>query len=225
MNNSNLIPVSLTEIGGSAVRTVSARELHTFLEVGKDFTTWIKDRIEKYEFEEEVDYILTLAKIGERQNCFSPDLGKNNCEQVDGRGRPSTEYHITLDMAKELSMVENNQKGKEARKYFIQCEKVARGEQSMLTNDEIAELCDHNEAMTAELTDLKDKYMALMEKYIAKTENTACFPSHYNRQMTQEEHHEIARLYKAGLSSAEIQRKIKRSEYAVRTSLRKQNLV
>ena len=33
------------------------------------------------------------------------------------------EYHITLDMAKELSMVERNEKGKQARKYFIECEK------------------------------------------------------------------------------------------------------
>ncbi|WP_183225663.1 phage antirepressor KilAC domain-containing protein, partial [Bartonella doshiae] len=39
------------------------------------------------------------------------------------RGRPSMEYHLTLDMAKELSMLERNEKSKEARQYFIECER------------------------------------------------------------------------------------------------------
>lgn len=43
-------------------------------------------------------------------------------------GRPLKEYYITLDMAKELSMVENNEKGKEARKYFIECEKKLKNQ-------------------------------------------------------------------------------------------------
>ncbi|WP_122364083.1 antA/AntB antirepressor family protein [Bartonella tribocorum] len=90
------------------VQTVSARELHAFLEVKRDFSNWIKDRINKYDFKEERDYILTLAKIGERQNVVLK------------------EYHLTLSVAKELSMVENNKKGREARLYFIECEKRAK---------------------------------------------------------------------------------------------------
>ncbi|EAM0325957.1 phage antirepressor Ant, partial [Campylobacter coli] len=39
------------------------------------------------------------------------------------KGRPRKEYYITLDMAKELCMVENNEKGRQARRYFIECEK------------------------------------------------------------------------------------------------------
>lgn len=88
---------------------VSARELHQFLMVGKDFSNWIKDRIEKYGFVENQDFEV-FAKNGENSKG----------------GRPLIEYAITLDMAKELSMVENNEQGRIARKYFIECEKRLR---------------------------------------------------------------------------------------------------
>ncbi|ENN91052.1 antA/AntB antirepressor family protein [Bartonella schoenbuchensis] len=103
-----LITISEQTVGQETVQTVNARELHAFLEVGRDFTNWIKDRIKKYEFEEGKDYVLTLAKIGERQNVVLK------------------EYHLTLSVAKELSMVENNKKGKQARQYFIECERKAK---------------------------------------------------------------------------------------------------
>lgn len=104
---SNQLPIIATgEIGGNLVRTVDARELHRFLEVGKDFSTWIKDRIQQYNFEQNQDYV-----------C-SPILGSK------GRGGHNRiSYHLTIDMAKELSMVERTAKGKEARLYFIECEK------------------------------------------------------------------------------------------------------
>lgn len=89
---------------------VSARELHKGLEVGRDFTTWIKGRILKYGFEENVDF--TIIAIA-HQNGGANNRGGNN--KVD--------YILTLDMAKELSMVENNELGRKFRKYFIECEK------------------------------------------------------------------------------------------------------
>lgn len=54
-------------------KLVNARELHSTMKVGRDFTNWIKDRIKKYDFIQNEDYILTLAKIGERQNVISRD--------------------------------------------------------------------------------------------------------------------------------------------------------
>ncbi len=88
------------------VQVVNARELHAFLEVGKKFADWITERINKYNFTENQDFI-----------CF-PILGSK------GRGGHNRkEYHLTLDVAKELSMIENNKKGREARCYFIECEK------------------------------------------------------------------------------------------------------
>ena len=104
-----LIPVNQSQVGDDLVQTINARDLHAFLEVGKDFSNWIKDRISLYGFVEHVDYVV-FAKTGENSSG----------------GRPQREYSLTLDMAKELSMVERNTKGKQARQYFIQCERVAK---------------------------------------------------------------------------------------------------
>ena len=100
-----LIPLHSQTINGNAVETVSARELHSFLESKRQFADWIKNRIEKYEFVENQDYV-SLHKKMERE------IG----------GTVRTEYFVSVSMAKELAMVENNDKGKQARKYFIECE-------------------------------------------------------------------------------------------------------
>ena len=89
-------------------RLIDARELHGALQIGRDFTTWIKGRISKYLFIEKEDYILTFTKIGERKNIIKH------------------EYFLTLDMAKELCMIENNEIGRKIRKYFIEIEKRYR---------------------------------------------------------------------------------------------------
>lgn len=104
----DLIKLTAQTIGGEVQQTVNARELHAFLEVGKDFSTWIKDRIEKYGFVEDVDYV----KID------SPKMGNQK-----GGDRRSIEYYISLSMGKELGMVERSDKGREIRQYFIRCEK------------------------------------------------------------------------------------------------------
>lgn len=115
----HLIPVGTCQIGGQAVPTANARDLHTFLEVGKDFSTWIKDRIDQYAFAEHQDFEV-FTEIGENsdEEFCSPFLGSK------GRGGHNRkEYVVTLGMAKELSMVERNAKGKQARRYFIECER------------------------------------------------------------------------------------------------------
>lgn len=108
-----LIPIEVAEDGS---QLVDARVLHEFLCVRRDFSTWIKERIGKFGFIDGEDYI-----------TFSPDLGKNQ------RGRPTTDYGLTLDMAKQLCMVENNSKGMEARKYFIECERRAKSQVPQLS--------------------------------------------------------------------------------------------
>lgn len=91
--------------------TVNARELHIFLESKQEFSSWIKARIMKYGFEENSDYI--IIKVNDKN---IKNLG----------GRPTIEYHVSLDMAKEISMAEGNEKGRAARKYFINCEKALK---------------------------------------------------------------------------------------------------
>lgn len=105
-----LIQIGSSEINGIEMQTVNARELWYFLESKQQFADWIKDRIEKFGFEEGTDF-----KTGISENYEKPQ-----------GGRPSKEYTVSLDMAKELAMVENNEKGRQIRKYFIEVEKQAR---------------------------------------------------------------------------------------------------
>jgi len=95
-----LIPVYETDKGE---RVVIGRELHEFLEVSSKFADWIKNRIAKYGFEEDQDYT-TIS---------------NNLEN----GGRSIDYILKLDIAKEIAMVESNEQGSNARKYFIEVEK------------------------------------------------------------------------------------------------------
>ena len=98
-----LIPIQRSA-GGRDV--VSARLLWQFLEVGTEFARWMTRRIEEYGFQENADFSSILTE--------------------STGGRQASDYVLTLDMAKELSMVERNDKGQQARRYFIACEKMLR---------------------------------------------------------------------------------------------------
>ncbi|MBZ8579709.1 antA/AntB antirepressor family protein [Escherichia coli] len=115
---SQLIPVFEGTISNEPTLLVNARDLHGFLEVGKDFSNWIRARLNEYGFVENLDYIL-----------FSPNLAKTP-------GRRRKDYHLTLDTAKELAMVERNEKGRQIRRYFIECEKKLRNIQPVQTEQQ-----------------------------------------------------------------------------------------
>lgn len=99
----------------------NARDLHAFLQVRRDFSNWIKGRIDQYGFEEEIDFIVAIINDNELD---SPDLA--NQVTRHGGDRKSIDYHLSLDMAKELAMIENNEVGRKVRRYFIQMERQAR---------------------------------------------------------------------------------------------------
>ena len=85
--------------------TVSARELHEFLEVGTPYDKWFP-RMCEYGFTDGVDYSTFLS------------------DRVDGLpGKPRQDAQLTIDMAKELCMIQRSEKGRQARQYFIQLEK------------------------------------------------------------------------------------------------------
>ncbi len=102
----NLIPVFQGELQGCAQQLCDAQELHLFMGVQTRFNDWISRRIDQYGFVEGEDFYSFMSKS-------------------DG-GRPATAYHLTLDMAKELAMVENNDQGRQVRRYFIAMERQAR---------------------------------------------------------------------------------------------------
>ena len=101
-----LIKIELRRLNGEEIQTVNARDLHAFLGSKQDFSTWIKSRIEQYGFIENQDFVVFHEIMENPQG-----------------GRPAKEYFITLDMAKELAMVERTEQGQKARRYFIECER------------------------------------------------------------------------------------------------------
>ncbi len=98
-----LVPIYVTSTGE---KVVDGRELHSVLKSRQDFSTWIKKRLLDCDALENEDY----------------DLLHNFVEHTSG-AKHRIEYIIKLDTAKEMAMLERNQKGKEVRRYFIQVEK------------------------------------------------------------------------------------------------------
>lgn len=87
--------------------TVSARDLHEGLEVGTKFATWFP-RMAEYGFVENVDY----------KTCY-PNLGSEN-----HGGQNMVDYQISVDMAKQICMIQRTEKGRQYRQYFLDLEKA-----------------------------------------------------------------------------------------------------
>ena len=130
--------VKITEHNGN--QAVSARDLHGYLEINTRFDTWI-NRMFDYGFEEGLDFCTILSE--------------------STGGRPSTNYVLTLDCAKEISMLQRNDKGKEARKYFIEVEKIAKEQQNKLPST-------YKEALVGLLQQIEEKEKIAGELEVAK---------------------------------------------------------
>ena len=100
----SLIQITKNTINGAEINSVNAREIYDYLGLAKgQFSRWIKTAIEKYDFIQNEDFL-----------------------SIDTDVEGAKDYIVTLDMAKELCMVSNTEKGKEARKYFIEFEKQGK---------------------------------------------------------------------------------------------------
>lgn len=118
MNDLINIKVIQKDFNGEKKRFVNARELHNWLKVGRDFSNWIKDRISKYDFIEDLDYFVAIAKSGNgKVSLNKPKIKDPKTGRVLAK-----EYILSVDMAKELAMIENSEIGKQVRKYFIRVE-------------------------------------------------------------------------------------------------------
>lgn len=101
------IAITTRVIGSGQVQTANAREIHKELEVGKDFSNWIKAQIKRADLIENEDF-LTVAQKG-----------------VGGKF-DSIEYHLTIEAGKHIAMMSGTPKGKVVRRYFIECECLAK---------------------------------------------------------------------------------------------------
>lgn len=131
MTASQLVPVVPGTIGNTQCLTIDGRTLHSVLGVRRDFSTWMKGRISKYGFVQGQDFEV-FTKTGENSVLDSPNLGN---QKNHGGDRRSIEYRCTLGMGKELCMVENNEKGRVARRYFIECERRLLSPQTTTSPD------------------------------------------------------------------------------------------
>lgn len=106
-----IINISDIVLNDEVVKSTNSRDVYNYLEIDTPYSMWIKRVIEKYDFIENVDFTTHKFVNGK-------------VAQID--------YIVTLDMAKELCMITNTQRGKETRKYFISVEKQAKKPLSVL---------------------------------------------------------------------------------------------
>lgn len=134
---SELIPINYDTAGQP---TVSARELHEGLEIGTKFATWFP-RMAEYGFSENVDY----------KTCY-PNLGSEN-----HGGQNMVDYQITVDMAKQICMIQRSEKGRQYRQYFLDLEKAWNTPEQVfaralkMADQTIAKLQGSVEALTVEV--------------------------------------------------------------------------
>lgn len=106
--------------------TISGRDLYDFLQINSNYTTWF-ERMCEYGFTEGIDY---FPKMEDRS---------------DGKaGKPKMNHDMTISMAKEISMIQRNERGKQARLYFIEVENRWKESQKQKTTAEL--LVEHAQA-------------------------------------------------------------------------------
>ena len=170
-----IVPIYENE---TKVRLINARELHEKLRIKRRFANWINDRIEKYEFVENSDFIK-----------------RNNFVTVGNLKRPQIDFYVTINMAKELCMVENNEIGRKIRKYFIEIEKRYRNILNNTNNtnslidimqNAINYMRENNirvENLEIGLNEVKEDINDLKSKMDVKIQNNYCLASDIAEQL------------------------------------------
>ena len=170
---------------------VSGRELHEFLEIRTKYKDWFPRMVE-YGFEEEIDFIRVAQK-----------RATNNLKN------PVTtviDHAISIDMAKEISMIQRTEKGKQARLYFIECEKIAKNKLNSITVTENAAIA--NEYMkllktSAETLHMNESSILYISKKIYKDCNipTTYLPDYTTSKGILKSATELLRKYNIQIST------------------------
>lgn len=126
---------------------VSGRELHKGLEIQTPYKQWIGRMID-YGFEDNTDYIITSEKVHTQKSVRAYDQ----------------ENHImTLDMAKEISMIQRSDVGKNIRKYFIEIEKSYKQQKPLSTADQIKLIAQGNSELNERIDTVEDEITDIRE--------------------------------------------------------------
>jgi len=175
-------------------KTANARELWSFLESKQEFSNWIKNRIENYGFIENVDFTVFDNFI--------------NDEKAFGGRRKVKDYYVSISMAKELSMVENNENGKIARRYFIECEENNKKPMSQLDlmESSIKVLREH------------EKRLETLEKRIDNAEKGKFIPIPESSEDEMVVPTQIGKMFNPAKSGMEINKLLKQSGFQYRVS-------
>lgn len=125
---------------------VSGRELHKSLEIETQYTKWI-ERMVDYGFEEKTDYVTISQKRLTAQ----------------GNKTTFTDHIMTLDMAKEIAMIQRSEVGKKIRKYFIEIEKSYRQQKPLSTADQIKLIAQGNSELNERIDTVEDEITDIRE--------------------------------------------------------------
>ena len=191
-----IVPIYENE---SKEKLINARELHGKLKNKRQFADWIKQRIERYKFAENQDYI-----------CF------HNFVKANKYGNKTMkEYYLTIDMAKELCMVENNETGRNIRKYFIEVEKRYREIISNPRNifDFMRLALNQIEENTKDIDILKLDVKELKSKMDIKIQNNYCLASDIAEQLKLYSENKIPHSNLIGAIARELGYKISYKHY------------
>ena len=140
-------------------QAVSGRELHAFLELGRDYTTWFK-KMTGYGLVEGTDYLTISGEVARQ--------GRGTVERID--------HALTLDAAKEIAMIQRTEKGKQARAYFIEVEKRYRAGAVALPQTyaealrELADQAEKNATLAAQIE--QDAPKVLFADSVATSKST-----------------------------------------------------
>lgn len=174
--------IKITEYNGN--QAVSARDLHKFLEITERFSSWF-ERMLQYGFVENIDY--------------------QGCEFFNALANQTlTDYAITFDCAKEISMIQRSKKGKEAREYFIECEKQLRSGKFALPTT-------YKEALQSLLIEVeaKERLQAQNELQAKELEKQAPKVAYYDEVLTSQSTYNANQIAKElGMSAVTLNKKL-----------------
>lgn len=164
-----LIKIQNLQVSHKDTNSVNARDIWSFIESKQDFSTWIKKRLEQLGAIEKEDYIKAPQKNGASKT-----------------GQSIIEYIVTINIAKHLAMMERNEKGKEARQYFINVEEAYKKEMTCLTTV-LKKNIDFIELNSSE-EEFKDDENYLLKRYLYALEQNGTHVQRFIIKLIEENH-------------------------------------